>query len=373
MTGLDDWQILVELLPSEWRQLGRSSGAVRRLRGFSSLDALLRTLLLHVGCGWSLRETAVQAKLAGIAEVSDVTLLNRLRDAENWLGQLCERLWKDNGVQLVSTLAGRSVRLLDATVVCEPGKTGSQWRIHYSLRLPTLECDQFDLTSTRGAGVAERLGRFHFQAGELVLADAGYCHPAGIAAVVAAKADLCVRLSPHGLSLLDEHDKPFPLLKRLARLRKAGDLADWPVLIKSGEARINGRICAIRKSREAIARAQRRLTLKQQSGKSVGPTTRKYAEYVLVFTTLPASEATVDEVLEAYRLRWQVELTFKRLKSIAQIGHVPKHDDQSSRAWLYGKLLVALLSQKLARVGKTISPWGYLLPQASHTQSMARI
>ena len=37
----------------------------------------LRTLLLHVGCGWSLRETAVQAKLAGIADVSDVTLLNR--------------------------------------------------------------------------------------------------------------------------------------------------------------------------------------------------------------------------------------------------------------------------------------------------------
>lgn len=373
MTGLDDWEILLGLLPSEWRQLGRSSGAVRRLRGFASLDALLRTLLLHVGCGWSLRESAVQAKLAGIAEVSDVTLLNRLRDAESWLRQLCQQLWKDNGVQLVPGFAGRPVRLLDATVVREPGKTGSQWRIHYSLRLPTLECDQFDLASTRGAGTAERLGRFHFQAGELVLADAGYCHPAGIAAVVAAQADLCVRLSPHGLPLFDENDKPIQLLRRLARLRKAGDLAAWPVWIKSGEARIAGRVCAIRKSQDAIARAQRRLTIKQQGGKSVGPATRKYAEYVLVFTTLPDSDATVDQVLEAYRLRWQIELTFKRLKSIAQIGHVPKHDDQSSRAWLYGKLLVALLSQKLARVGKTISPWGYLLPQTPHAQPMARI
>src|SRR5208337_4721991 len=130
-------------------------------------------------------------------------------------------------------------------------------------------------------------------------------------------------------------------------------------------------VCAIRKSQEAIDRAQRRLTLKQQSGKSVGAATRKYAEYVLVFTTLPDTEATVDKVLEAYRLRWQIELTFKRLKLIAQIGHVPKHDQQSSRAWLYGKLLVALLSQRLARVGKTISPWGYLLPQTPHTQSMA--
>jgi hypothetical protein len=87
---------------------------------------------------------------------------------------------------------------------------------------------------------------------------------------------------------------------------------------------------------------------------------------VLVFTTLPDAEASVDQVLEAYRLRWQVELTFQRLKSIAQTRHVPKHDDQSSRAWLSGNLLVALLSQRLARVEKTISPWGYLLPQTPH-------
>ena len=62
----------------------------------------------------------------------------------------------------------------------------------------------------------------------------------------------------------------------------------------------------------------------------------------------------------------------KRLKSIVQLGHVPKQDDQSSRAWLYGKLFVALLSQKLARVGSTISPWGYYLPeQPADTQSVA--
>src|SRR5260370_4452656 len=246
MNGLDEWPVLRGLFHAEWRQMGRSSGAVRRLRGFSSLDALLRVLLLHVGCGWSLRETAVKGQLAGIAEVSDVTLLNRLRDAESWLRQMCQELWKDNGVQLEPSFEGRTVRLLDATVVREPGKTGSQWRIHYSLRLPTLECDQFDLTSTRGAGAAERLGRVPFQAGELVLADAGYCHRAGIAAVVGAQADLCVRLSPHGLPLFDEQDKPFPLLKRLARLRKAGDLAGWPVWIKSGEAKIAGRITVAR-------------------------------------------------------------------------------------------------------------------------------
>src|SRR5437588_6474307 len=86
----------LELFPPDWQELGRTTGAVTRLRGFDSLNALMRTLLLHVGCGWSLRETVVHAKLAGIASVSDVTLLNRLRQAEDWLRQLCQQLWRDN-------------------------------------------------------------------------------------------------------------------------------------------------------------------------------------------------------------------------------------------------------------------------------------
>ena len=63
----EDWQVLQALFPADWAELGRSTGAVARLRGFKPLNDLFRTLLLHVGCGWSLRETAVQAKLAGIA------------------------------------------------------------------------------------------------------------------------------------------------------------------------------------------------------------------------------------------------------------------------------------------------------------------
>jgi hypothetical protein len=371
MAELENWHVLRSLFPTEWERLGRSSGAIKRLRGFSSVEALFRTLLMHVGCGWSLRETAVQAKLAGIADVSDVALLGRLRDAEGWLRQLCLLLLEENGVQLLPAFQGRAVRLLDATVVKEPGQTGSQWRIHYSLRLPTLECDCFELTPTRGAGTAERFGRFHFQPGELVLADAGYCHPAGIAAVVAAQADVCVRLNPHALPLLDEHGEAFSLLASLARLRDAGEVAEWPVWVRYGEQRIAGRVCAIRKSREAIAQAQRRLKLKQQNGKSVSPETQFYAEYVLVFTSLASETASAHQVLDAYRLRWQVELTFKRLKSIAQIGHVPKQDEKSSRAWLYGKLFVALLSQKLARVGKAISPWGYYIVESTHPQPVA--
>jgi hypothetical protein len=83
--------------------------------------------------------------------------------------------------------------------------------------------------------------------------------------------------------------------------------------------------------------------------------TLEFAKYVIVFTTR-SSGATAD-VLRSYRIRWQIELVFKRPKSLAQLGHVPKHDDRSSRAWLDGKLLVTLLAQKLIRIG-AIFPLG---------------
>jgi hypothetical protein len=120
----EDWQVLQGLFPAGWEELGRRSGAVARLRGFDSVNDLFRTLLMHVGCGWSLRETAVQAKLAGIADVSDVTLLNRLRQSEDWWRQLCQELLRDNGVNLEPALKGQPVRVVDATVVKEPGQTG---------------------------------------------------------------------------------------------------------------------------------------------------------------------------------------------------------------------------------------------------------
>jgi len=371
MAELEDWRVLVGLFPRTWEQLGRSTGAVRRLRGFPSLESLLRTLLLHVGCGWSLRETSVQAKLAGLAEVSDVTLLNRLRDAEPWLRQLCELLLREQGADLEAKIGGRRVRLLDATVVSEPGKTGSQWRIHYSLRLPRLECDHFVLTSTRGSGAAERFSHFRFPAQELVLADAGYSNPPGIQAIREAGAQVCVRLNPHALPLYSQAGERIDLQAVLAGLTKVGETAEWPVWVHAGPHRLGGRLCAIRKSQEAIQRAERRLRDKVQRGKQVGPLTRFCAHYVLVFTTLAREEATAAQVLEIYRLRWQVELSFKRMKSIAQLGHLPKYDDRSSRAWLYGKLFLALLTEKMTRVARTVSPWGYGLPQTEDRQQVA--
>jgi hypothetical protein len=367
----EDWEILVGLLPPSWQRAARLSGAVARLRGFSSVNEVLRVLLLHVGCGYSLRETAVRARAAGLAAVSDVTLLNRLRQAEGWLQHLCQALLAESGVQWRGPQPRWRVRAVDGTVIKEPGPTGAHWRIHYSLCLPEVACDQLVMTSRKGAQTAESLERFLIARGDLILADRGYCHPAGVARVRRQGADIIVRLNSV-IPLFAADDRRLPLLEELRQLPRAGSMGQWTVWMHAGEERVPGRLCAVRKSQQAIAAAQRKITKHAQKHRiRVRPETREYAQYVLVFTTLPEAEMSTAEVLEYYRYRWQIELVFKRLKSLLAMGHLPKHDAQSSRAWLYGKLFVALLTQKMIRLGSSFSPWGYELESAPAPQSLA--
>ena len=128
------------------------SGAVQRLRGVPSPDVLLRMLMLHVARGYSLRETVVHAKLANWTDISDVALLKRLRNSEEWLHFLCIELLREKVAYRIEETISRTIRIVDGTIVKEPGKTGSQWRILYSIRLPSLVCDFFEVTGTKGEG-----------------------------------------------------------------------------------------------------------------------------------------------------------------------------------------------------------------------------
>jgi hypothetical protein len=344
---------------------------VERLRGFASMNEVLRVLLMHVGCGYSLRETAVRAQTAGVAKVSDVTLLNRLRQAEGWLQHLCQALLEESGVCWRGSPPRRRLRAVDGTVIKEPGRTGSQWRIHYSLQLPELRCDHLAITATQGRDTAEHLGRFPAAPGDILLADRGYCHPAGVAAVGRQGADVLVRLNS-SVPLFGPDGQGFPLLAEVRKLSTAGTRGEWPVWMHDQDQAVAGRLCGVRKSAQAIAAAQRKIARREQKDhRRARPETREYAGYVLVFTTLLAAQMDAAEVLETYRFRWQIELVFKRLKSLLAVGHLPKYDEQSSRAWLYAKLFVALLTQKLVRLGATISPWGYELGPPSKAQSVA--
>ena len=358
----EDWSLLVSFLPGNWRELAASTGALKGLRKNKSAENLLRVLLIHLGCGHSLRETAVRARKAQLAELSSVALWKRLRKSQDWLQALCVELFRERGVELAGQ-RGLQVRAIDATTVKEPGKSGSLWRIHYSVRLPSLACDYFKLTETKGPGTGESLRQFPIREGDYLLADRGYSTASGIGYAAAAGGRVTVRVNTGLLAFRGEDGQPFELLDKVSVLKTAGAERSWPVRVVAPQGPpVQGRVCALRKTEEAIRIAQEGIRKEaQRKGRQVQPQTLQFARYVIVFTTFPVADFSGSEVLEWYRLRWQVELVFKRFKSLAELGHLPKHDDESAKAWLYGKLLVALLVEKLIGHASAISPWGYRL------------
>ena len=369
----EDWEVLMSLFPADWRMQAEVSGALRGLRQDKSEECYLRVLLMHLGCGFSLRETIVRAKNAQLADLSDVALLKRLRKSKAWLRQLCCSLFAERALSSLPS-GPPNLRLIDASLVSEPGKTGSQWRIHYSLRWPSLECDYFKLTPVEGKGHGETLYQFAFASGDFVLADRGYCHAEAIGQAVRQGAFITVRLSPQGIVLKTPGGDPYPLVSQLQSLKGGGQAAEWDVSLplEGKEPPLRARLCAVRKSAVATALAEKRLRRKaRREGRQLRPESLIYAQYVMVLSTFPPASYDTQRVLEAYRLRWQVELVFKRLKQIAQLGHLPKHDQECSQAWLYGKLLVALLTEKLIRTANAFSPWGCDFQEDKGTQSLA--
>src|ERR1035437_7269159 len=244
----EDWELLMSFFPADWREQAQTCGALKGLRQDKSAESYLRVLLLHLGCGFSLRETIVRAQQAGLADLSDVALLKRLRKSKAWLQHLCCGLFAERHCSPV--VAGTPQwRLLDGSLVSEPGKTGSQWRIHYSLRWPSLQCDYFQLTPVEGPGHGETLSPFAFAPGDFVLADRGYCHAEAIGQAVRQGAFITVRLNPQGMVLKTPGGDPYPLVNKLKSLEGAGQTAEWDVRIprEGKEPPLRVRLCAVRK------------------------------------------------------------------------------------------------------------------------------
>lgn len=352
----EEWNILRGWLPEDLDRRARSDGFFQRTRGLTDAELWLRLILMHVAGGLSLKQTALRARELGMARISSVALFKRLRRSHRWLQGLTQYLLKAQQRKL-----GRfewpyryRLRIIDASAIQEPGSTGTDWRLHYSIRLPELTCDHYELTDDQGG---EKLGRYCFEPGELVLVDRGYSHRAGVAHVMDAGAEVVVRWNPGLFPLEDMRGRALDLLPRLRALQ-AGQTAEWSACFQWKQKRYPLRLCAIRKSKLAAARALRRAQRKAQRNgtQQAQAEALELTAYVLVLTS--ERSLPLSAVLELYRGRWQVELVFKRLKSLLDAGQLPKNDDASALAWMQAKILTALLVDRVLLEGKFFSPWG---------------
>jgi hypothetical protein len=142
--------------------------------------------------------------------------------------------------------------------------------------------------------------------------------------------------------------KPIDLLTVLRKGTTRG-LNDQPIWIarKAGPP-LALRLVAVKKLLQAAEDARRKARREAVKGRhQISKGTLLAAEWVILVTSLTPKILTTADVLALYRLRWRIELAFKRLKSPIDLKGPPGVDERSAKPYLLAHLLMILLLEPL--------------------------
>jgi hypothetical protein len=346
--GLErDWLGLVDRLGGAegLEASARETKAFQRARGIKSAVELLRLVLAYCLGDRGLRLTAAWAAAIGLADISNVALLYRLQHCGAWLSLLIGRALAERAPP---PSRGRLIRIVDATTVAKAGRAGQRrsavWRVHSAFDLPRERFGGFELTDERAG---ERLDRLPVVAGEIRIADRAYLQPERIAAVLQGGGDVLVRA---GFRSARWRDAAGERLDLIAAFRQAeSGRIDRPIALarRDGSA-LALRLVARRKPVAAAARARHKARRQaQKEGYQLSQAGLVAADWLILVTSLTPEAASADDILALYRLRWRIELAFKRLKSIIGLKQPPGSDERSARPWVLAHLLMILLLEPL--------------------------
>lgn len=352
-----EWNALLSYLPADFRELAVAHKQIETQFGnakVTTADDLLRLLFLHVGPNLPLRQTVALAKEGGGPSLSPMRLHMKMRKAAPYLHALVQAVATGTGEANAELWCGYEMISCDASAVSGPGAEGTDARLHTALRLSDLSFKHVEVTDVSGG---ETLRRFTWLPNELVIVDRGYANPPGIGWVVDHGADVLVRVNRGALPLFDRDGPRIDVLQRLRPLRVNAP-CEWKVnvdYLEKGEHRIiPGRLIAVRLPEHKAAEARQRV--RREYGSDTTEEQLEAASFVALFTTAQRGRLPTKRCLHAYQLRWQIELQFKRWKSLCNFDRLPNYRDDTILGWLYTKVLLGLLMDRMASSAKEVFP-----------------
>ncbi len=359
-----DWQALLSKLSAviDLEATARTSGALVRRRCVGDAATLLRLALAYGPGGMSLRSAAVWAGLNDIANLSNVGLLKRLRGAADWLGDLAGALLKHAAGPSVSV--GRRLRIVDGSSIGHPGGGGTEWRLHATYEPALARFTHFELGDIHSA---EGFSHAPLRGGDIALGDRAYGRAPALKKVLDAGADFIVRVGWSTIRLTSEDGEVLDWNTVFSTMQH-GDICERKVLVEhagpkgrgQGKPIFHARLVVQRKDAAGTEKAEktaRRDHQRRRNQKKLQPMTITSAGFLMLLTSLSPEEMNAGQIVETYRLRWQIELAFKRLKSGLGIHKLPAKDPQLARSWLMAHLIMALMIDEAITDVLDSPPW----------------
>ena len=266
------------------------------------------------------------AASVGLADLSNVALLKRLRKCGPWMEHLASLLLS-GGAQ--PSAQGRRIRLVDGTTVSKAGKEAKTnnglWRLHCAFDLPAARLSFIELTDEKGG---ERLDRVSFAKGDVVVADRGFMHPDPLAHILGQGADVIVRTGWRGARWSARMENPS-ISWLLLRQGRAGVIdsrsGSWPQ--KSAAARPSA--CCVSQAQAGGGDvAGKGAGRRKSEGHAISAGTLTQPSGLFLSPRSTQRRSPPQKIGELYRARWRIELAFKRLKSLIGLSAPPSEDRQ---------------------------------------------
>jgi len=349
------WDAIAAQLPAGWKELAGTMGLIRPRPAHlgakvTDIEQVLRPVLHHA-MGTSLRLTTALFAAAGVVVLSAVALHKWMRKLGPFLAVLLARMLETDRFA-PTRWAGYHLVVGDATTVQRPGATGTTARVHYALTLPDLRCRHREVTDDK---VGETARRFPAEEGELWIFDRAYSTPPSVAWIHDHGAAILVRYCRGSLPLFaatgDKLDVDHLVCNTI------GFEGEWerPAFVRNPEGEmIEGRLCWVRLPPEKAEEARERV--RHEHGERVTPVALQMAEFMVVFTTVPLERLSAALVLALYRARWQIELEFKRSKSIGDLDLLPNFRPDTIHAWICANLLLQEIARRIATPNRAFPP-----------------
>lgn len=349
---------LVQDLPPETELMAREFRALTRARKVKTVGQLMRLVLLYCGLDKSLRQTAGVFTML-YERITDQSIMERLIASQSWIKALLPKMldWKE-----VPKLEGRRVCIVDATDISGAGGK-NYYRLHVSMDLLSLTFLELTITNKYSG---ESLKNYTFAKTDIVLSDRGYCHADAIVEKALQGIDLIGRVHVSNLPLFDLDENRIDLAEKLAdQARESTRSIAVTIKSKSGKEKVRGFLHIYRLGEKQAQRARRKCLNKRIKNCTKNPNESAlfFSEFVIVFTNISTQDLSAETILQLYRCRWQIELAFKRWKSLLKVDLIrAKIGSPLADLWIHGKLLYALMVQR--RSERIIAPNQYDLDQA---------
>jgi len=319
---------LLEMLPDGYEEAAKETGAFKRKREIETVSDLLMLVFLYIANGLSLLEVSVIAKMKGIAQISDVAFMKRFAKC----GKLIEWLLEHLNPQATAhykkppKFEKYNIKALDASVVASGGKIRVTHRLHYAIDIFLLKSDQYKITAEK---IGESLTNFAVKAKDLFLGDRAYGTKTSMEHCLANEGDFIFRIRKNAFDIFDKKGNKIDLIKKLKSIKKEKTLRLSCFFLSAAGKFVPIRICAMIKPKDVTENPE--------------DDTDFMNNFIVLATSILDNHISAKDILELYRLRWQVELYFKRLKSLMGFGDVPNKTESHIKIWLNAKLAVAIM------------------------------